>query len=248
MPAITAPLSLTGLGRLNPAAKLLSATVVMVGLLTTVDLVTVSVVLGAELVALLCARVPLEPLAARAWPLSLAAAGVALANVVASDAGPATIAAVSLRLVAIALPGILLFASTDAVDLADSLVQQLRVPARLAYGSLAALRLLPLLGQEWVAIRRARRARGMDAGHSPLRAALLFMSAVYALLVSAIRRGTRLAMAMDSKGFDSGAPRTSARRQSVTPRDWLLAGAVTGVVAGANLLAVLLGTWHPLLG
>ena len=45
-------------------------------------------------------------------------------------------------------------------DLADALVQRWRVPARFAYGALAALRLLPLLSADWHMIGRARRARG----------------------------------------------------------------------------------------
>lgn len=248
MAAITAPFLEGNLGRFNPAAKLAAALIVMAGLLVTADVVTASVVLGAEILLLPFAGVTLRGLAARAWPLPLAAGGVAVANLIASDADPATIAAISLRLLAIALPGLLVFASTDAVDLADSLVQQLRVPARFAYGSLAALRLLPLLVSEWAIIRRARRARGLDAGRSPIGALRLFASSVFALLVAAIRRGTRLALAMDSRGFDSGGPRTAARRQTVSARDWALLGGTALVVGGANALAVLAGTWHPLLG
>jgi energy-coupling factor transport system permease protein len=248
MPAISASLAGTRLGRFNPAAKLVAATVVMAGLLVTADVVTASVVLACELAAIPVAGVSVRVLARRAWPLPVAAAGVAVANLVASDAGAATTVALSLRLMAIALPGVLVFASTDAVDLTDSLVQQLHVPARFAYGALAALRLLPLLGAEWGTIQRARRARGIDAGHSPVRAAALFSSAVFALLVAAVRRGTRLAAAMDSRGFDSSLPRTTARTQHVRPPDWMLIAAVTAVVGGANALAVLAGTWHPLLG
>jgi energy-coupling factor transport system permease protein len=248
MPAITASLGGTRLGQFNPAAKLAGALMVMIGLLVTADLVTATVLLATELLALPLAGVGLQALAARTWPLPVAAAGVAVANLVASDATPATTAAISLRLLAIALPGVLVFASTDAVDLADSLVQQLHVPARFAYGALAALRLLPLLSVEWATIHRARRARGIDAGRSPLGAARLFASAVYALLVSAIRRGTRLAMAMDSRGFASLSPRTAARHQRARPADWVLAGAVATIVGTANALAVLLGTWHPLVG
>ncbi len=216
MPVVAATLSETRLGRFNPAAKLAAAAVVMVGLLVTVDVVTASVVLGAELVVVPVAGVPWRTLAVRAWPLPLGAAGVAVANLIASNATPGTVAGVSLRLMAIALPGILLFASTDAVDLADSLVQQLHVPARFAYGALAALR--------------------------------LFTSAVYALLVAAIRRGTRLAMAMDSRGFDSRSPRTAARQQHVRPSDRVLVASVAALVLAANLLAVAVGVWHPLLG
>jgi len=244
---LAAPLAAGRLGRFNPAAKLAAAAIVMVGLLVTADLVTAGIVLGAELAALPLARVRPGELARRAWPLPVAAAGVALANLVASSAPGTTTAAISIRLIAIALPGVLVFASTDAVDLADALVQQVRVPPRFAYGALAAFRLLPMLAAEWETIGRARRARGIDAGRSPLRAAALFGSRVYALLVAAIRTGTRLAAAMDARGFDSRSPRSCARRQVVRAHDWLLVAATAAVVAGANLTAVAVGAWHPLL-
>lgn len=246
--SVTASLAGTRLGGFNPAAKLAAAALVIAGLIASASVVSASVVLICELGALPLAGVSLRPLAARTWPLPLGAAGVAVANLVASDAGPTTIVAISLRLLAIALPGVLVFASTEAVDLADSLVQQLHVPARFAYGALAGLRLLPLLGLEWHLIRRARRARGIDAGGSPWKAAALFFSAVYALLVAAVRRATRLAMAMDSRGFASRLPRTAARRQKVHAADWALVLATALVVAMANALAVLTGTWHALLG
>jgi energy-coupling factor transport system permease protein len=246
MPTVAAPYAGTNLGRFNPVAKLAAAAIVMVGLLVTADVVSASIVLGAELVALPLAGVSVRSLARRAWPLPVAAAGVAVANIVASDTSGSRIAGVSLRLIAIALPGVLAFASTDAVDLADSLVQQLHVPSRVAYGALAGLRLLPLLASDWDVIHRARRARGIDAGRSPVGAIRLFASAVYALLVGAIRRATRLALAMDSRGFDSREPRTSARRQHVGAGDWVLVLAVVAVVAAANVVAVVAGTWHPL--
>jgi energy-coupling factor transport system permease protein len=248
MPVVQATLADSELGRFNPSAKLAVAVVVMLGLLVTVDLVSASILLGSEVLCIVLAGVRFRPLLARVWPLPIAAGGVAIANMLASNANGATTAAISLRLMAIALPGLLLFVSTDAVDLADSLVQQLHVPARFAYGSLAALRLLPLLSDEWVTIHRARRARGIDAGHSPIKLAQLFASAVFALLIGAIRRGTRLALAMDSRGFDSHAPRTIARLQEVHVADQVLMVGAIVLVISANVLAMVVGVWHPLLG
>lgn len=248
MPVVTATLADSKLGRFNPVAKLAVATIAMLGLLVTVDLITPSMLLVCEIVTLLIAGVDLRRLAQRIWPLPIAAISIAIANVIASSSSVETIAAISLRLIAIALPGVVVFASTDAVDLADSLVQQLRIPPRFAYGALAGLRLLPLLSTEWTTIHRARRARGIDAGHSPFGLARLFASAIFGLLIAAIRRATRLAMAMDSRGFDSRLPRTIARRQTVTTADWLLVLSTLGVVTAANILAVLAGVWHPLLG
>lgn len=246
--AFSAPLAHSRLGRFNPVAKVAAAAIALVGLLITVDVVSASIVLGAEALGLVVSGLDLRVVARRAWPIPLAALGVAVANRFAAGVGPVTSTAVSLRLIAIALPGVLVFAATDAVDLADSLVQQLKVPPRFAYGSLAALRLLPLLVSEWDMIHRARRARGIDAGWSPLKKLSLFASAVFALLVAAVRRAARLAMAMDSRGFASGRPRTMARRQLVHARDWALVAAVASVVALANVAAVLTGQWHPLLG
>ena len=139
-----------------------------------------------------------------------------------------------LRLLAVALPGMIVFATTDPTDLADALVQNAKAPARFAIGALAAFRLVPLLGQEWQMLSMARRARGVDAGRNPVAELRLFASTAFALLVGAIRRGTRLAVAMDARGFDAGTPRTVARRQRFGPADALLiAGAV--VLAAAAL-------------
>ena len=59
--------------------------------------------------------------------------------------------------------------------------------------------------------RRRPQPGGPGCGCSPRPA--------FALLVGALRRGGRLAVAMDARGFDSGVPRTFARRQRFTAPD-----------------------------
>ena len=140
----------------------------------------------------------------------------------------------------------LAFATTDPTDLADSLVQQARVPARFAVGALAAWRLVPLLATDWEAMTFARRARGIDAGWSPVARLRMFAGTTFALLVGAIRRGTRLAAAMDARGFDSGLPRTVARPQVFGPADAVLVAACVGLGLGAIGVSVWLGTFRPL--
>jgi energy-coupling factor transport system permease protein len=153
-----------------------------------------------------------------------------------------------LRVFAIALPGIIVFATTDPTDLADALVQNVRAPARFAIGALAAFRLVPLLGQEWQMLSLARRARGIDAGRNPVARVKLFVSTAFALLVGAIRRGTRLAVAMDARGFDAGTPRTYARRQIFGRADAALMIGATLVSAAALTTSVLAGLFRPIIG
>ncbi|MGH8894500.1 MAG: energy-coupling factor transporter transmembrane component T family protein, partial [Actinomycetes bacterium] len=229
------------LARCNPVAKITAAAVLTAGLLVSLDPVTPTVLLALEAVAFPFAGVRLRVLVSRAWPLLLGIAGVAVANIVAVqdgtvllDLGPvevtsgglASAATVALRLLAITLPGIVVLAATDPMDLADALVQRWRVPARFAYGALAALRLLPLLSADWQTVGRARRARGLDAGWSPVARVRAFAGQVFAVLVAAIRRGVRLAAAMEARGFGAtGVERTVARPQPMRRGDWVLVGA-----------------------
>lgn len=231
--------------RLNPAAKLLAALMVTVGLAVAVDPVTSGLVLAAEL-----ALVPFSGLSRRALLrigllLTVAAASTGYVNALFGTAGVAGAIGAAVRLPAIALPGVLAAATTDPTELADALVQRLRLPERPAIGALAALRMLPLLTEEWRTLALARRARGLEAGRNPIRAARLFVSMTFALLVRAIRTGTLLAAAMDARGFGTG-PRTHARTSPMTWRDGVLLGVTPALVATAHLVSVLAGTWRPL--
>jgi len=252
------------LARRNPVAKLAAALAFTLPLLATVDPLTPALAIAVESAVLPLFGVRPLDLARRAWPLLVAAAGVVVTLVLfAADRtgdlvfalGPLRVTTgvladalgLALRIVAVALPGLLVFASTDPTDLADALVQNVRAPARFAIGALAAFRLVPLLGQQWRTLHLARRARGMDAGRNPVARVRLFASAAFALLVGAIRRGTRLAVAMDARGFDSGVPRTAARRQPFRPVDAALVAAALGLAAGTLAVSVITGTFRPIL-
>ncbi|RBY92584.1 energy-coupling factor transporter transmembrane protein EcfT [Blastococcus sp. TF02A-30] len=248
---MTLPLSLgpvrpVPLSAINPVAQLGAIAVVLPVLLVSGDLLTPLVVLAAEVCLLPAAGLTTpRTVLARTWPLLLGAAGVAWVNVLFGDAGWASGVALAVRVLALALPGVLLVASTDPVRLADALTLHWRVPTRFAFGTLAALRLVPLLAAEWQTIRLARRARGVEPGRNPVAQGRLFAGTAFALLVAAVRRGTRLAAAMDARGFDSGIARTNARGSVLRRRDAAyLAGAVA-VCAAALALSVATGTWEP---
>jgi energy-coupling factor transport system permease protein len=251
LPLALGPARPVPLSAVNPVAQLTAITVVTAVLLISGDLVTPTVVLAAEL-ALLPAAGLATPGAflRRTWPLLLSAGGVAWVNVAFGtlDGADAWLSGATwgLRVIALALPGILLVAATDPVRLADALTIHWRLPTRFAYGALAALRLVPLLAAEWETIRLARRARGI-VGRTPLAHLRLLTGTAFALLVGALRRGTRLATAMDARGFASGIPRTNARGSVLRPRDaWFVAGAVA-VCAVAVAVSVRTGAWDPVL-
>ncbi|MCZ7476977.1 energy-coupling factor transporter transmembrane component T family protein [Micromonospora sp. WMMC273] len=253
------------LARRNPVAKLAAAVVFTLILVATLDPVAPAVAIAVELAVLPLFGVRYRVLARRAWPLLAGAVGILVTLVlfaadrsgrVLLEAGPVlvtegvlmTALGLVLRMLAVALPGIVVFATTDPTDLADALIQNAKTPARFAIGALAAFRMVPLLEQEWRMISMARRARGVDAGRNPVAKLRLFASTAFTLLVGAIRRGTRLAVAMDARGFDAGTPRTVARPQRFTRADALLVAGAALLAAGALATSIALGTFRPLIG
>jgi energy-coupling factor transport system permease protein len=252
---VTASLSLgpvgdVRLGRINPVAQLTAIMVVTLVLLASLDAVTPTVVLAAELCLFPAAGLTSpRTIWRRTWPVLVSAAGVGVVNVLLSeDASAGAGVALALRVVGLALPGVLLVAATDPVRLADALTVHWRVSPRFAYGALAALRLVPLLVTEFESVRLARRTRGVEGGRNPVVHARLFAGMAFTLLVGALRRGSRLATAMDARGFDSGVVRTNARGSHLHARDVAFVIGTLVVCATAVTLSVLTGAWTPLWG
>ena len=256
-PAIANPTAF--LPAANAVAKLGAALIVMLVAFLSRDPVTPAILLAgvglamtltglrpADLVRLV---VPLLVAATILGVLNALLAGTPVGSSPGADVDRGTIGlALGLRVAAIALGGSLALATMDPADLAAGLIGHLHVPDRLAIGALASLRLIPILGAEWRTIGLARRARGVDAGRNPVAALRLALGALVTLLVSAIRRATRLALAMDARGFDGRTNRTLARPPRMRPGDWLLLAASGALGVAAVAISMAMGRWAFIFG
>jgi energy-coupling factor transport system permease protein len=250
------------LARANPVAKLAVCLVLSVALVLSVDVVTSAVALLLVLAFLPWCGLPLRTVVRRSWLVLFAAVptGVVTAwlgvdsgstllalGPVSVTSGSATAGvAITLRVMAIGLPGVVLLATTDPTDLADALAQVLRFPHRFVLAALAGVRLFGVLAEEWQMLSLARRARGLgdDGWLGRLRTA---GGQVFALLVLAIRRATTLATAMEARGFGASRRRTWARTSRFTASDLVVVLGGVAVAALATTAGVLAGTWQLLL-
>ena len=260
---MAAPRSTAWLARANPLAKLGAGIAVTVVLLVSVDWVSATVALVLECLLLPLAGLGVRTLLRRGWPILFAAVVggygtallapktgellLALGPVTFTSGSVAAGVAIALRGLAIALPGIMVLASTDPTDLADALAQKLRLPHRFVLGALAAMRLVGLLVAEWQTLGMARRARGVGGEPGFLSGLKASLGQSMALLVQAIRRASRLAVTMEAKGFGAG-PRTWARESTFAPRDLAVVAGGVVIAAAAVGAAVVLGSWNPVLG
>ena len=230
----------------------------VVAVLAAGPLVPFALGVAGTLALVLLSGLPLGRVPRRLAPLGLAALGLGLLTVLvnpangdpsvaaAVQAGPLRITgialwagvAIALRLAVIALVSLLVFATSDPTELADSLVQQWRVPYRFAYGTLAALRIVPLLAADWTAIRTVRRLRGIEP-RGPLGRVTAFGGQLLVLLITAIRRAERMALAMDARGFDTDRARGVYRPITLGRPDALVLIGGLAVAAGVLVAGLL---------
>ncbi|WP_028782545.1 energy-coupling factor transporter transmembrane component T family protein [Thalassobacillus devorans] len=130
----------------------------------------------------------------------------------------------SLRVLSFALLSLMFILTTNKTGFLLSLMQQLKLSPKIAYGVLAGYRFLPMMMTEWKAIRMAHRIRGLRRGKGISGRVQEMKRYVIPLLASAIRKAERTAIAMESKGFTGSKERTFYRQMKITLQDWVFLG------------------------
>jgi energy-coupling factor transport system permease protein len=136
------------------------------------------------------------------------------------------------RLLAIFGASLLFVLTTDPVKLVLALIHQAHMPYKIGYSVFAAYRFIPLLQEELENIRAAHLMRQGQAG-GIVRSIRRQAGYAVPLLAIAVRKGERVALAMDARAFGALAQRTYHRRTSFGPGD-----AAFGILAGVTLAAI----------
>ena len=245
--------------RLNPVTRLLLAVLACLPVLVSLDWLSATAMLVGLLVVLRAAGARPAAMLVRLAPVAVAAALAAVTMALYGKPGgrvywqwwlvevtrrSVTMAgAVVLRVLVLGLSAVVLLGGLDLTAMADGLAQVLRLPARFVLGALAGMRMLSLFVEDWRTLGRARRARGLgDTGR--LRR---WTTMAFALLVLAIRRGTKLATAMEARGFDAqhARQRTWARPSRLGAPDVIGLTAAAALDALALVVSILAGTFAP---
>lgn len=241
----------TALDRLNPLTRLGLAILASVPILITMDPVSATTMVVCQLVIFIACGVPVRQLLRRLAPILVLAPIGAISMslygrpggqiwfhwwlITISDRSLLLAVAVFVRILALGSAAVILIGGADPTRMADGMAQILRLPSRFVLGALAAVRMVGLFAEDWRTMALARRARGLgDTGR-----VRRFATMAFALLVFAIRRGTKLATAMEARGFGSDTPRSWAR-PAVLGRADLIGLLITVAVCA---LAIGLSLW-----
>lgn len=115
---------------------------------------------------------------------------------------------IGFKAISFASEGLLFALTTPSVSLFYALMQKMKLPPKYAYSFMASIRLLPMVWEEYQIRRSALQVRGirMRRGIPGLFEQIKLFAVP--LLSQSIRRAHRVAVAMESKKFDSSRPRT----------------------------------------
>lgn len=117
--------------------------------------------------------------------------------------------------------GIVFLATTRVEELALAL-RALRVPYRFGFTLTLAVRLVPVFFSAALAVHDAQRCRGLDVHGASLRLRLRqYVGLIVPVFLGALRRADRMAMALETRGFNSGRPRTVYPRAPFGAVDFL---------------------------
>lgn len=242
------------LHRRDPTVKLVLLLVICMALTAVTDPVTPTVLyaLGWP-VAMLAGRIPPGtllrahiPFVAFAFSLlmvnSLTRPGHAIAEwgpLEVTDHGLSIGAGLAMRTLLIGITSVTFVLTTDGARLMTSMHQHLRLSGRFAYAVLAGYRLLEQLPQTWATIRAAQAVRDpWRRGRGPSTAPRALGRAAFTLLVTSLRRGERMSIALETRGLGAG------RRTIASPSNLTRADLWVSVIALAGTAVVLLGSWQ----
>ena len=135
----------------------------------------------------------------------------------------------------------MLFAfTTEPVKFVMSLMQQLRLSPKLAYGVMVGYQFLPVVREEFIQIRHAHRLRGIGVEKHAWQRILGMRRILIPLLAGAVRRAERSAFAMEARGFTGERRSVYYEPISIVGRDWLMATVIIGLLVISGIAGLLL--------
>ena len=200
---------------MNPGMKLLLVKIIALEISFTQSLTVNIILIGVSLIYILLQRVHMKALFGLLfWPL-FPALGLFVSQWLYGSAGIHFAWILFTRIYAYVFLGATFTLTSSITDLSLTLEQDFRLPAKFAYGVLAAFNLMPKITEEIRIIKMSALMRGQ---------ALHFWSPklYFKSILSSIQWSQNLAEAMTSHGFVEDQARTHYKVIRITAIDWIL--------------------------
>lgn len=140
-----------------------------------------------------------------------------------------------LRIILISVYSVIFVKTTDPTEFVLALIKYFRMPVKVGYAFLTAYRFLPTFKEELETIKYAHQVRGIVESKNPLIQVWNSQRYIIPMMANAVRKGIRISMAMETRGFGKYEGRTTYRSLEMNKKEIIIFAAymiyITGVAA-----------------
>lgn len=123
------------------------------------------------------------------------------------------------RIILISIYSTIFVNTTDPTEFVMALIKYFKVPAKFGYSFLTAYRFLPTFKDEMEIIKHAHQVRGIEESRNPLIQVWNSKRYIIPMLATAVRKGIRISVAMETRAFGKYETRTYYRSLSLNKQE-----------------------------
>ena len=143
-----------------------------------------------------------------------------------------SVVGLGMKILTISLHSSIFVKTTDPTEFVISLIKYFKMSDKYAYAFLTAYRFLPTFKEEFQTIRYAHMVRGVVESKFFLVRIWNMKQYILPMLATAVRRGVRISMAMETRAFGKYNKRTYYRKLSIKKNEVIAAASFSAIVLG----------------
>ena len=128
----------------------------------------------------------------------------------------------SFRVLAFSSLSLLFALTTDPIIFIRSLMQQLKLSPKIAYGIMVGYQFLPLLKDEFIQVQQVQKLRGLSDDSNVFKRLIGLRRVLIPMLSGAVRKAERVAFAMEAIGFTGEPRKVFYHEVPIEKKDFLL--------------------------
>lgn len=136
----------------------------------------------------------------------------------------------SFRVLAFSSLSLLFALTTDPIIFIRSLMQQLKLSPKIAYGIMVGYQFLPLLKDEFIQVQQVQKLRGLDDQSNIFKRIIGLRRVLIPMLAGAVRKAEKVAFAMEARGFTGEPRRVFYHKVTIEKNDFMLAFLFIGLL------------------
>lgn len=129
----------------------------------------------------------------------------------------------SFRVLAFSSLSLLFALTTNPITFIRSLMQQLKLSPKIAYGIMVGYQFLPLLKEEFMLVQQVHKLRGLSSDSNIFKRIVGLRRVLIPMLSGAVRKAERVAFAMEARGFTGERRKVFYHIVPIDKKDFILA-------------------------